>query len=465
MWLARGRHVGTAARDVLGHTLRQHKDAGVVDDFQELPEADGAGRRVFEARWRVAGEVTVRARLTLARPSAGSQEWTLVAEAEAHWDPAWPSPAGKFWPDDPDVTWDRDTATGLRLRGINFLPDEDKAVRRRLRDAGRAGWNIHVVVHEAMTPDHRGRVPLARQLPPGLSHRVVEHRAAPQQFRLVNWALEEFGVQVPRGGAVILPGRPAAPGDHDFTVRTVFLDGSVPTELIAAVTRFAALERPLPDGAEEALAALREDWRLLTVQEELARQRQLVAMYAEALEAMTKSRDLYREAAERANEALAAYREAAGALPPAPRPASPLRALTRKLERLRGGSGATRRAPDPAVPAPDTAVPVTDMPVPATDTSVPATDASAPVTDTPVEVPDASAPVTDTPVEVPDASAPVTDTSAPVTDTSVPVPDASAPVTDTSAPATDTPLPATDTPAPGAERPGAPRPSPRPREE
>ncbi|CAM5746164.1 hypothetical protein SAFG77S_11868 [Streptomyces afghaniensis] len=38
---------------------------------------------------------------------------------------------------------------------------------------------------------------------------------------------------------------------------------------------------------------------LLTLEEELERQRGLVAMYAEALEAMTKSRDLYREAAER----------------------------------------------------------------------------------------------------------------------------------------------------------------------
>jgi hypothetical protein len=347
VWLARGRHVGTAARDVLGRTLRQHKDAGVIDDFQELPEGTGdGGERIFEARWRVAGEVTVRARLTLARPSAGSQEWTLLAEAEAHWDLAWPSPAAMFWPDDLNVTWDRDTATGLRLRGINFLPDDDKDVRRVLRNAGRAGWTVQVVVHEAMTPDHRGRVPLTERLPAGLRHRVVEHRAAPQQFRVVNWALEEFGVQVPRGGAVVLPGRPAAPGEHDFSVRTVFLDGTEPTELIAAVTRFAALERPLPDGAEEALGALREDWRLLTLEEELARERRLVAMYAEALEAMTKSRDLYREAAERANEALAAYRESAGAPPPAPRPTSPLRALTRRLERFRGTSGPTRGAAD-----------------------------------------------------------------------------------------------------------------------
>ncbi len=45
-----------------------------------------------------------------------------------------------------------------------------------------------------------------------------------------------------------------------------------------------------------------------------------MAMYAEALDAMTKSRDLYREAAERAHEALAAYREMG--LTPPPRPPS-----------------------------------------------------------------------------------------------------------------------------------------------
>lgn len=355
VWPARGRHVGSAAEDTVRHTLQRLKDSRVIDDFLELPaeeqpDDEAAGPRIFEARWKAAGAVTVRARLVLAPGSAGGQEWTLLAEAEEAWDPAWPSPATMFWPDDPDVTWDRDAATGLRLRGINTLPDDDKTLRRLLKEAGRSPWNIHVVVHEAMTPDHRGRVPLADRLPPGLRHRVVEHRAAPQQLRVVNWALEDLGVQVPRGGAVVLPGIPV-PADYDagdFSVRSVFLDGSEPTALIAAVTSFAALPRPLPDGAEAALTALREDWRLLTMAEKLDRERKLVAMYAEALEAMTQSRDLYREAAERAAEALAAYRESAASAPAGPPPAeapqvSPLRSLTRTLERFRG-PGRTPRA-------------------------------------------------------------------------------------------------------------------------
>ncbi|MET8570768.1 hypothetical protein [Streptomyces sp. NPDC004783] len=354
VWPARGRHVGTGAEDTVRRTLRRLKDSDVLDDFAELSEDPPVGARIFEARWKAGGTVTVRARLTLAPASAGGQEWTLLAEAEEAWDPAWPSPATMFWPDDPDVTWDRDIATGLRLRGLNTLPDDDKAVRRLLKDAGRGAWNIHVVVHEAMTPDHRGRVPLADRMPPGLRHRVVEHRAAPQQLRVVNWALEDFGVQVPRGGAVVLPGTPAPAGydAEDFSVRTVFLDGTEPTELVAAVTAFAELPRPLVDGAEEALTALREDWRLLTLEEELARERKLVAMYAEALEAMTQSRDLYREAAERAAEALAAYRESAeaapGRLPPSDGPAvSPLRQLGRTLERFRLPGKASRPSPSP----------------------------------------------------------------------------------------------------------------------
>ncbi|MFF0677015.1 hypothetical protein ACFYVW_00310 [Streptomyces tendae] len=365
LWAARGRHVGSAAEDTVRHRLRRLKDDHVVDDFLEPadePAPDGAvGDRIFEARWKAPGTVTVRARLILEPGSAGGQDWTLLAEAEEAWDLAWPSPATVFWPDDPDVTWDRDAATGLRLRGINTLPDDDKAVRRLLKEAGRSPWNIHVVVHEAMTPDHRGRVPLAHRLPAGLRHRVVEHRAAPQQHRVVNWALEDFGVQVPRGGAVVLPGTPA-PADYaaaDFSVRTVFLDGSEPTALIAAVTSFAALPRPLPDDAVAALGSLREDWRLLTLEEELERERELVKMYAEALEAMTQSRDLYREAAERAAEALAVYRESAAAAPDGPAPsqppsASPLRGLSRTLERFRGSGraprpdAAPRDTPDPS---------------------------------------------------------------------------------------------------------------------
>ncbi|MBX9392125.1 hypothetical protein K4749_00560 [Streptomyces sp. TRM72054] len=352
VWLARGRHVGPAAEDVLRRHVQQLKDSGVLRDWLELPAAEDAQERVFEARWETGEGVIVRARLSLAHHGpADGREWLLAAEAEAAWDPRWPSPATMFWPDDPDAPWDHEAETGaeLRFRDVNPLPSDDKELRRVLRGAARSGWSVHVVVHEAMTPDARGRLPLARLLPPGLRHRVVEHRAAPHQLRAVNWALRDSGVQVPRGGAVVLPGAPAPEGyDGDaFAVRSVFLDGSEPAELIETLSRFAASARPLPDGAEEVLAVLREDWHLLTLEEELARERALVKMYAEALEAMTRSRDLYREAAERAHEALTAYRESAAALPEPPAPeqprdtptASPLQQLTRTLERLKGGKG------------------------------------------------------------------------------------------------------------------------------
>ncbi|MEV5427894.1 hypothetical protein [Streptomyces sp. NPDC052701] len=349
VWLARGRHTGPAAEDVLRRSLQQRKDIRAIDDFLEVPASgEDSSERVFEARWQVPDRVIVRARLSLARGSGGEREWTLLAEAEQPWEPAWPSPAAVFWPQEPDAGWDHDAVTGLSLSRINPLPDDDKAVRRLLRHSARSGWNIHVVVHEAMTTDERGRLPLARWLPPSLRHRVVEHRAAPQQLRVVNWALRDHGVEVPRGGAVVLPGAPVPSGydARDFSVRAVFLDGAEPADLTAAVTRFAALPRPLPDGAGDALAALREEWHLPTMEEELDRQRKLVAMYAEALEAMTKSRDLYREAAEHAHEALAAYRETAGTLagPAQPQAASPLQQLTRTLERLKGTARALRPA-------------------------------------------------------------------------------------------------------------------------
>ncbi|MEV0638289.1 hypothetical protein AB0I77_25770 [Streptomyces sp. NPDC050619] len=354
VWLARGRHIGPDPQDVIRRRLQHLKDAGTIDDHLE-PETETEGGRepLFEARWRVSEGVTVRARLTIAADSGGGHEWVLTAEAESPWDQRWPSPATVFWPDAADTGWDHDAATGLRFRDVNHLPADDKAMRRVLRDAVRGSWAVNVVVHEAMTPDERGRLPLARLLPESLRHRVVEHRAAPHQLRAVNWALREIGVQVPRGGAVVLPGTPAPPdytGD-DFSVRSVFLDGSEPSELIDALTRFATSPRPLPDGAVDALTALREQWQLLTLEEELARERKLVTMYAEALDAMTKSRDLYREAAERAHEALAAYRESAAAVsepphPPAAHPTSPFQQLTRTLERLKSTAKARRPAPD-----------------------------------------------------------------------------------------------------------------------
>jgi hypothetical protein len=356
VWLARGRHTGPAApaaEDVLRENLRRLTESGVLDGFAEPGAADGGPGRLFEARWRVPGDVTVRARLTLSPPDdpSGARPWVLVAEAERLWRHGWPSPARMFWPDPaavPGIEWDHHhTLPGLRFCSVNPLPADDKEMRRLLRDCARDGWAVHVVVHEAMTPDARGQRPLTEMFPPGLRHRVIEHRAAPQQLRALNWAVRGLDVEVPRGGAVVLPATPA-PAGYDSTahsVRSVFLDGSEPAELVTAVGGFADLPKPLPQDAAAALDDLRRNWTLLTVEEELAKERRLVAMYAEALEAMTKSRDLYREAAERADEALAAYREAGIALPqepparPGEPPASPFRQLTRTLERFRDTVG------------------------------------------------------------------------------------------------------------------------------
>lgn len=364
VWAARGRHTGPDPEDVVRRILHRRKESGDIDDFAEPPVGEDPARRVFEARWRAAGAVTVRARLTLVpdpeRPP--EHEWRLVAEAESPWDDTWPSPATLFWPaggaDGTDGSWDHHaTVPGLRFRQANALPADDKEMRRRLRDAARETWCVDVVVHEAMTPDERGRLSLTRLLPPGLRHRVVEHRAAPQQLRAVNWALKDLGVEVPRGGAVVLPPDPAPKG-HDgreHSVRTVFLDGSEPVELVAALRSFVAAPRPLPQGAEEALTDLRENWTLRTLAEELERERRLVAMYAEALEAMTTSRDLYKQAAEQALEALAAYRDVpVPTLPHQQRPTArtpvALHQLTRTFERLRLTAKGRQRpgTPEPA---------------------------------------------------------------------------------------------------------------------
>lgn len=359
VWLSRGRHVGSGAEESVRQRLTGLKDDGEIDDHLEYEAPlDDVERHAFEARWRVAEDVVVRARLTIGPPGDmdDAREWVLVAEADRPWELDWPSPAGMFWPE--DASWDHDMVPGLRFRESNPLPADEKDLKRLLKDCGRNTWSIHVVVHEAMTPDQRGQRPLAPLMPASLRHRIVEHRAAPDQYRIVNWALYDLGVRVPRGGAVVLPGAPPRPGyeDHDFTVRSVFLDGSKPTELIDRLVRYAGLPRPLAPWAEQATAELRDDWHLYTVDEARA----LVAQYSEALKAMTKSRDLYREAAERAHEALAAFRE--GSAPPAvpaareeprKRGGFSLRALTKPLERV-GGGGKLLRPTGNEAPAHET---------------------------------------------------------------------------------------------------------------
>ncbi|MET7383687.1 hypothetical protein ACFYPT_10200 [Streptomyces sp. NPDC005529] len=350
VWLAAGRHTGPAPQNAVRERLRELKNSERIQDFLETESASTPGGHAFEARWFVADGVTVRARLvTDGREEVdGDRYWTLAAEAEQPWDLAWASPADVFWPAGSDLAWDRDAAAGLRLQDTNPLPKDDAALRRLIKDSGRHSWSINVVVHEAMTPDRGGQLPLVRRLPTGLRHRVVEHRATPEQYHAVNWALGDLDTSVPRGGAVILSGTPARLGydQEDFSVRSVFLDGSEPTELLDKVLRFAALPWPLPDDAAAALTELREDWRLLTMEEELAKARAQAASYAEALAAMTTSRDLYREATELAHTALAEmeeFRDAASAVRAAAE-GQEKNPLAKTLQRVSGTLRA-RRAP------------------------------------------------------------------------------------------------------------------------
>ncbi|MFE7031251.1 hypothetical protein ACFU9Y_13145 [Streptomyces sp. NPDC057621] len=365
VWLARGRHLGTDPEQDVRRNLIALKAAGVLDDFADLdpveasrstvlyPREESAApgpsaRRLFEARWRVADGVMVRAQLTTyehrgRRADDEAVSWILAAEAELPWDFRWPSPATMFWPDSDRVAWDHDAVPGVRLRTANRLPADDSELRRHLRDCTRDTWYIHVVVHEAMTPDVSGQRPVSAFLPPSLRHRVVEHRATPAQAETADFAMKrELGVRMPRGGAVILPVHPRG-RDHDaehFSVHTVFLDGSEPTELLALIEEFANLPRPLPDGAEQALTQLRKGWHLLTPDEELTHAQSMAVKYAEALDAMTKSCDLYREAADAAQAALAEF-TSGGGTPRSPAPetpkaiSSPLNALRKGFDRLR----------------------------------------------------------------------------------------------------------------------------------
>ncbi|MET9624072.1 hypothetical protein ABZZ37_25365 [Streptomyces sp. NPDC006464] len=375
-WLGRGRHLGPEPERDVRRNLLALKAARVIDDFLDLDPVEAArstdlyprdesadpgpsARRVFEARWRVADGVTVRAQLTTYEPESRRTKgegvtWVLAAEAERAWEAGWPSPATVFWPDSDQVAWDHETVPDVRLRSANHLPKDDDELRRLLRACSRQSWCVHVVVHEAMTPDALGRRPITAFLPPSLRHRVVEHRATPEQALIADFVMKrELGVGMPRGGAVILPSARQA-SDYDaerFTVRNVFLDGTEPTTLLDKIEEFASLPQLLPADAEQVLTRLRQGWHLLTPDEELVHARAMVTKYAKALEAMTASCDLYREAAESALDALAEANRGDGA----PRTASPATAeddaspwktLTKTLGRFRGQNP---QAPDTEV--------------------------------------------------------------------------------------------------------------------
>ncbi|MFC7307275.1 hypothetical protein ACFQVC_24005 [Streptomyces monticola] len=364
-WLGRGRHLGPEPEQDVRRNLIALKAAGVLDGFLDLDPVEAArstvlhprdesadpgpsARRLFEARWRVADDVTVRAQLTTYDPESRRKEgegvtWVVAAEAERAWDARWPSPATMFWPDSDRVPWDHDTAADVRLRTTNQLPKDDDELRHRLRDCTRNSWHLHIVVHEAMTPDAKGQQPVSDFLPPSLRHRVIEHRATPEQAQIADFALKrEMKLRLPRGGAVVLPTAPPQQGyeAERFTVRSVFLDGSEPTELLDRIQELDVLPRTLPADAEQALTRLRQGWHLLTPDEELAHAQDMVAKYAEALDAMTNSRDLYREAAEEAQAALAEATRGNGT-PQLPASGatkgtgSPLNALTKAFGRFR----------------------------------------------------------------------------------------------------------------------------------
>lgn len=364
-WLARGQYVGPDPERDLRRNLIALKAAGVLDDFRDLDPVEAArstvlhprdesadpgpsARHLMEARWRVNDDITVRAHLTTYDVKGGRKEgngvgWVLAAEAEQAWEAGWPSPATMFWPDSDQVAWDHDLVPGVRLRAANHLPKDDDELRDRLRECTRKSWFIHIVVHEAMTPDAKGKQPVSAFLPPSLRHRVVEHRGTPEQARIADFVLKrELNVRLPRGGAVVLPAAPRQQGydAERFTVRHVFLDGSEPAELSHRIEEFAALPQPLPTEAERALTRLRQGWHLLTPEEELVHAQGMAERYAEQLDAMTKSRDMYREAAEAARAALA---EATGGdgVPGTPasgtaKPkSSPRGALTKAFDRFR----------------------------------------------------------------------------------------------------------------------------------
>jgi hypothetical protein len=273
VWLGRGRFHGASAPAAVRRRLARLREDGTVDEFRSWGPDDGP-LHGFDARWRVAGGTVVRATLALDRPRpVAVHRWLLVAEAadRRRWDHAWPSPAGLFFPRQPDVPWDCDAERGeLRYRAVNVLqlpagagrPRREEVARSRAVLAGCADapWAITLLVHDVTL---RRDVPAVREFVPGLLGRLLELRVPNGSLDAANRLLREHGVRLPRGGAVILPTRPDRPGvsGGEREVPDNRLGMGRPDPLVTALTAFAGrpwvLPRALAADVEPALARLR----------------------------------------------------------------------------------------------------------------------------------------------------------------------------------------------------------------
>ncbi|MFI0742496.1 hypothetical protein ACH4PU_31130 [Streptomyces sp. NPDC021100] len=281
--------------------LEEMVAAGVVESFarHDYPD-EQRPRHMFEARWRLGKDATVRARMTLTGfGDSLFNTWEIIAEATEPWDWTWPSPVTMFWPKSSDATWDILGARGLFRYRIANLVDCAEAARETIRTALDAQADIHVLTTDDEVEDlGRPIMPLVRYLPASFVGRLIEHRVAPWALSAVNRELKPLGLQLPAAGALIVPQRPrlAQIRPTDLVIAQARFSLGRPQALIDAVIRHARFPRHVGADLHRHIALLREQFTLATDQEVVEElEEDLDAAEAQLAEALQVQENLRQE--------------------------------------------------------------------------------------------------------------------------------------------------------------------------
>lgn len=339
---------------IKSHLLRTHQD-GQIQHFREFDtrdvRSDSGAWWGFDAGWCTADGARVRARLALSPDPFQAEQmgatyesvsadpavplrmvWVVTAEADRPWQMDWPSPVLAFFPAGKGIKWDQDCLLGtLPMHNHTAFATMLPVLGDLLDGLSALSWYTTVITHDRRPLDSEDQRPnLISVLPSGMIGRVLEIRAYGDQDQQFNALLAEHRVQLPWGGAVILPSTPRK--DHwassDYGIKVPGGDlGRLLQKTALHVMKYTASPAHYHDQVRDAVDFMRDCWELpgaeLTVshvreqleeaQQEVGVLRSKLASAHKLVETLGEDRRKAEEVAEQSRgellETMKAYRE------------------------------------------------------------------------------------------------------------------------------------------------------------
>jgi hypothetical protein len=292
VWSTRGySRVPNFLRSIQARTEDLHQQSRILQLREFNPDDAGACRDWwwgFDAAWRTGDGACIRARLQI-RPSKSEatdrsltrkalsqpgavrigMEWMLTAEADQPWQEQWPSPLEMFFDlsKDPFLTCDWASGQMTLLDSTSF--GANVPTQSVLTELTAYAPYITVLTHDWRHIDdvrEEDSPGLAKLLPPSLTGRVVETLLWGDQDQEANTELGDLKVQVPWGGAVIVPNRPRPEGWSvaDCSIRRPPGGGveQLRKEIAEAVVRYSRLPVHYEREVRSEIEDFHENWAL-----------------------------------------------------------------------------------------------------------------------------------------------------------------------------------------------------------